>query len=60
MKIDDLSSKRASDAPRSAMSPAHLRHETRSHMAKIKKKMRVYKVCVIKESEKILYMVLSP
>ena len=35
MKIDDLYSMRASDAPCAAKSPAHLKHETKSHMTKI-------------------------
>ena len=41
------------------MSLAHLKHETKSHMKKIKNKSRVYKECVIKELAKILNTVLS-
>ena len=52
MKINNSYSARASDAPRAAMSPVHLKHETKSHMEKIKMKIRVYKVRIINEFEK--------
>ena len=60
MNIVNSDSTCASDAPRAATSPAHLKHKTKSHMEKIKMKTRVYKVRVIKELAKILNMVLSP
>ena len=50
----------ASDTPRDATSLAHLKHETKSHMAKIKTKMHVYKVHIIKELVKIFNKMLSP
>ena len=60
VKIDDSNSTRSSDAPHAATSPAHLKHETKSHMAKIKMKTCVYKVRITKELTKILNKVLSP
>ena len=60
MTIDASSFTCELDAPREAMSPAHLKHETKSHMTKIKEKPRVYKGCMIKELARILNRVLSP
>ena len=48
-----------SDTPRIATSPAQLKHETNSYMAKVKEKSCVIKEYVINELGKILNMVLS-
>ena len=50
----------ALNAPHATMSLSHLKHETKSHLTKIKTKMCAYKVRVIKDLAKILNMVLSP